>query len=155
LAADVAKILIVCSSGGHLDQALAMLPEPEHHEIVFATFLKPDALEKLAGRTAYGLHWPTNRSIRKAILNAGVAWKVMRRERPTVIISTGAAAAVPFFYLGKLLFRTRTVYVECIDRVDLATLTAKLVKPVTDLYVCQWPTQLPTMKRRVEVPRSR
>lgn len=149
------KVLCVCSSGGHLDQMLAVLPAPEDYEVVFATFDKPDAVAKLEGYKSYWLHWPTNRSIKNLFRNTVLALRVVRRERPHLIISTGAAAAVPFFFVGKFTGGTKNVFIECIDRISMPTLTAKLVRPVTDLYVCQWETQLSGYKERVHIGRSR
>lgn len=54
-----------------------------------------------------------------------------------MIISSGAAIAVPFFYIGKL-FGSKTVYIEVFDRIDASTLTGKLVYPVTDRFIVQW-----------------
>ena len=62
---------------------------------------------------------------------------MLRKERPDLIISTGAAVAVPFFYLGKLL-GAKTMYIEIFDRIDSPTLTGKLVYPVTDRFIVQW-----------------
>ena len=59
-------------------------------------------------------------------------------ERPDLIVSTGAAVAVPFFVVGRLL-GAKTVYIEIIDRMDSATLTGKLVYRFTDIFVVQWP----------------
>ena len=61
---------------------------------------------------------------------------MLRQTRPTVVVSSGAAIAVPFFWIGKLL-RIKTVYVEVIDRIDTRTMTARLCSPVTDLVVAQ------------------
>ena len=63
--------------------------------------------------------------------------RVIDAEKPDLILSTGAAAAVPFFYLGKL-FGAKTMYIEVFDRIDKPTLTGKLVYPVTDRVVVQW-----------------
>lgn len=149
------KVLCVCSSGGHLDQMLSVIPAPKDYDVVFATFDKPDALAKLQNYRSYWLHWPTNRSIINLLRNTLLALRVVREERPDLIISTGAAAAVPFFFVGKLVARSKNVFVECIDRISMPTLTAKLVRPVTDLYVCQWETQLREYPDRVNIGRSR
>ena len=45
---------------------------------------------------------PTNRSLRALASNLRLAWRVVRRERPDAILSTGAGLAVPFFLVGKL-----------------------------------------------------
>ncbi len=134
---------------------MVLLPAPDSYEVVVATFLKPDAIDKLEGFTVYGLKWPTNRSIIKALQNAAIAVRVIHREKPAVIVSSGAASAVPFFFVGKLLGRTKNVFVECIDRIELPTLTAKLVRPVTDIFISQWPSQLEGWENRIQLERSR
>lgn len=138
-----------------MDQMLAIFPAPEDYEIVFATFKKPDALSKIDGFPSYWLHWPTNRNVKNTLANTLLAIRIIRRERPDVIVSTGAAAAVPFFLVGKLLRGTKNIFIECIDRIAMPTLTARLVKPVTDRYICQWETQLSGFPHRVNIGRSR
>jgi UDP-N-acetylglucosamine:LPS N-acetylglucosamine transferase len=80
---------------------------------------------------------PTNRSLKGLIINTGIAWKVLRKEKPDLIISSGAAAAVPFFYLGKLM-GAKTVYIEIFDRIDRSTLSGRLAYLVADKFIVQW-----------------
>jgi beta-1,4-N-acetylglucosaminyltransferase len=149
------KVLLVCSSGGHLDQLLLLEDWLSAHDVAVATFLKPDSVDRVSHWRHYALHWPTNRNVANLIRNTLVAIRVMATERPDLVISSGAAGAVPFFYLAKCMPRCRTVFIECYDRIDLPTLTAKLVKPVTDLFVVQWSTQLPDWPRRADLGPSR
>lgn len=81
--------------------------------------------------------FPTNRNIKNLIRNTFLAIRVLKKEKPDLIISSGAAVAVPFFYLGKL-FGTKTIYIEVFDRINKPTLTGKLVYPVTDRFIVQW-----------------
>lgn len=81
--------------------------------------------------------FPTNRNIKNLIRNTFLAIRVLKKEKPDLIISSGAAVAVPFFYLGKL-FGTKTIYIEVFDRITKPTLTGKLVYPVTDRFIVQW-----------------
>ena len=74
------------------------------------------------------------------IKNTKIAWKVLKKERPDVIISSGAAVAVPFFYLGKL-FGAKLVYIEVFDRIDKPTMTGKMVYPIVDKFIVQWEEQ--------------
>lgn len=131
------KICLVGSSGGHLTQLYMLKPFWEKHERFWVTFDKEDARSLLKEEKMYGCYYPTNRSIKALIINTKLAWKVLREENPDLIISTGAAVAVPFFYLGKLL-KKKTIYVEVFDRVDKPTLTGKMVYPVTDKFIVQW-----------------
>lgn len=66
-----------------------------------------------------------------------MVWKVLRRERPDLIISSGAAVAVPFFYLDKLL-GAKLIYIEVFDRIDKPTMTGRMVYPIVDRFVVQW-----------------
>lgn len=101
------------------------------------TFDKEDARSLLEGEQVYPCYFPTNRNVKNLIRNTALAWKVLRKEKPDLIISTGAAVAVPFFYLGKL-FGAKTIYIEVFDRIDKPTLTGRLVYPITDRFVVQW-----------------
>ncbi len=113
----------------------------KRHERVWVTFDKPDARSLLDGeRVVYG-HHPTNRNARNAVKNTVLALRVLYRERPELIVSNGAGIAVPFFWVGKLVFGCRTVYVEVYDRIDSPTVSARLVKPVLDQMVIQWEDQ--------------
>lgn len=85
----------------------------------------------------YPCYYPTNRNVKNTIKNTILAFKILRKEKPDLIISSGAAVAVPFFWLGKL-FGAKTVYIEIFDRIDKPTLTGKLVYPVTDKFIVQW-----------------
>ena len=131
------KICLAGSSGGHLTHLYMLKPFWQEHDRFWVTFDKADAQSLLQGETMYPCHYPTNRNVKNLLRNTVLAWKILRKERPKLIISTGAAVAVPFFYLGKL-FGAKTVYVEVFDRIDKPTLTGRLVYPVTDLFVVQW-----------------
>ena len=80
---------------------------------------------------------PTNRNLWNLLRNTFLAIKVLHKEKPDLIISSGAAVAVPFFWLGKL-HGAKTIYIEVFDRINKHTLTGKLVYPVTDKFIVQW-----------------
>ena len=106
----------------------------------WVTFKKEDAVSLMENEKAYWAYFPSNRSIKNLIRNTLLALKILVKERPDIVISTGAAVAVPFFYVGKLL-RAKLIYVEVYDRIDSPTLTGKLVYPITDAFILQWPEQ--------------
>ena len=109
----------------------------ENKERFWVTFDKADAQSLLEGEKMYPCYFPTNRNIKNLIRNTFLSIKVLRKEKPNLIISSGAAVAVPFFWLGKL-FGAKTIYIEVFDRIDKSTLTGKLVYPVTDKFIVQW-----------------
>lgn len=134
-----AKICVPTSSGGHLTHMRMLMPVLERAADRFwVTFDKEDANTALRGERVYHCYFPTNRNVKNTVRNTLLAIRVLRRERPDLIVSSGAAIAVPFFVIGKLL-GAKTVYVEVFDRVDAPTLTGRLVRRFTDLFVVQWP----------------
>ncbi len=131
------KICLVGSSGGHLTHLYMLKEFWENHEHFWVTFDKADARGILTGERLFPCYFPTNRNLKNLLRNTFLAWKVLRAEKPDLIISSGAAVAVPFFYLGKL-FGAKTIYLEVFDRIDKPTVTGKLVYPVTDKFIVQW-----------------
>ncbi|MDS8186378.1 PssD/Cps14F family polysaccharide biosynthesis glycosyltransferase, partial [Streptococcus pneumoniae] len=106
-------------------------------ERFWVTFDKEDARSILGNEIFYPCHYPTNRNLKNLIKNTILAFNILRKEHPDIIVSSGAAVAVPFFYLGKI-FGAKTVYIEVFDRIDAPTMTGKLVYPVTDRFIVQW-----------------
>lgn len=134
------KICLVGSSGGHLTHLYMLKPFWNNKDRFWVTFDKEDARSLLEGENMYSCYFPTNRNIKNLIRNTIVAFKVIRKEKPDVIISSGAAVAVPFFYLGKL-FGAKLIYIEIFDRIDKPTLTGKMVYPIVDKFIVQWEEQ--------------
>lgn len=144
------RVLLACSTGGHLAQLLRLNQWWGQHDPVWATFDKVGARSLLAGQETVWAHHPTTRNIPNLLRNLALAWRVLRRERFDVIVSNGAGVAVPFFWLSRL-FGIVTVYIEVYDRIQLPTLTGRLCQPVTDLFLLQWPEQQPQYRRGVVV----
>ncbi len=131
------KVCLVGSSGGHLMHLYMLKPFWEKIERFWVTFDKEDAKSLLENEKMYPCYYPTNRSLKGLIINTKLAWKVLRKEKPDLIISTGAAVAVPFFYLGKL-FKAKCIYIEVFDRIDHSTLSGRIVYPIADKFIVQW-----------------
>jgi UDP-N-acetylglucosamine:LPS N-acetylglucosamine transferase len=74
----------------------------------------------------------------KFLLNLWEAYKILRRERPQVILSTGAGPAVPFALVGRVFFKTRMVFVESITRVERPSLTGRIMYQLADEFFYQW-----------------
>jgi UDP-N-acetylglucosamine:LPS N-acetylglucosamine transferase len=134
------RILMVCSSGGHLSQLVALRPWWEQHERMWVTFDTADARALLEHESVVYGYSPTTRNVPNLLRNSALARKVMADFRPELVFSDGAGIAVPYFYLARA-FGARTAYLEVIDRIDSASLTGRLVYPVTDSFLVQWPEQ--------------
>ena len=131
-------MLLVCSTGGHLLQLLELRHAWEDFPRVWVTFAKSDSASLLSGERVVHGHGPTNRNIPNLLRNIRLAWTVLRRERPSAILTTGAGVAVPFAWVGKLL-RIPTVYVESVTRIEGLSLSARMIAPVATRLYAQWP----------------
>lgn len=134
------KICFVTSSGGHLTHLIQLEDWWKDKERFWVTFEKEDSKSVLKDEKKYWCYYPTNRNIKNLIRNTFLAVKILLRERPDIIISTGAAPAIPFFYIGKLI-KAKLIYIEVYDRITKPTITGKIVYPITDLFVLQWEEQ--------------
>jgi UDP-N-acetylglucosamine:LPS N-acetylglucosamine transferase len=134
------RVLLVCSSGGHLVQLVRLRTWWESRERMWVTFPGPDSESQLVGEDVSIAYHPTTRNAVNAVRNIALAVRLVRRFRPDVVVSTGAGVAFPFFIVARLL-RIRTVYLEVFDRIDGPTLTGRLCYPITDLFLLQWEEQ--------------
>lgn len=131
------KLCLVCSSGGHLFQLYSLRPLWLNYARVWVSFSSVDANYLLKNEKVYRAHNPTNRNIKNMIKNSFLALRVLKIENPDVIISTGAGAAVPFLYIGRLLGK-KTIYIESLTRVKALSLSGKLIYPIVDHFLVQW-----------------
>jgi beta-1,4-N-acetylglucosaminyltransferase len=131
-------VLLVCSSGGHLMQLDALREAWEPYERLWVTFDKSDARHLLRDERVLHAYGPTNRNIPNLLRNLRLALTVIRRERPSAILTTGAGVAVPFAWVGRL-HGVSTVYVESFTRITGLSLSARMIAPVARRLYVQWP----------------
>jgi hypothetical protein len=134
------QVLLVGSSGGHLAQLLALEPWYRERDRAWVTFDTPDARSLLDGEDVVWAHHPTTRNVRNLVRNAFLALRVMRRRPVDAVVTTGAGVALPFVVAARLR-RIPTVYIEVYDRIDSATLTARLCRPFLSAMLVQWEEQ--------------
>ena len=132
------KICLICSTGGHLLSLYHLREFWERYPRFWVTFEGKDAEDILQGEKVYRAYSPTNRNIWNFFRNLFLAVKILTKERPEIIFSTGAGICVPFFYIARL-FRMKTVYIELFTRVNSLSLSAKLIYPFANHLLVQWP----------------
>ncbi len=73
---------------------------------------------------------------------------ILLRERPRLLVTTGAGVAVPLVYAAWLL-RVPVIWVEGIERVEGLSLSARLAAPATTRLFVQWPEAARRHRRAV------
>jgi beta-1,4-N-acetylglucosaminyltransferase len=140
------KICIAASDGGHMTEALFLRPAYAGHEVFLITYANP----RMGGLPFRICMVP--KFDRNPLKLTAVLWKVFtafRRERPKLVLSTGAEIAIPVFLMAKL-FRAKTVFIETLTRVERPSLTARILYPFADRFYVQNPESLKSFGPRAE-----
>lgn len=133
------------SPGGHLaelERATAGLRFLDRFDVTFAGGRPP--LEP--PRRSYHVCHP-RRSPWRTLLNVGQSLLIVLRERPQLVLSTGADVAVPICVLARLL-GARLVFIETAGELR-PSLSGRLVYPFAQLFIVQWPEKLVAFPRAV------
>jgi beta-1,4-N-acetylglucosaminyltransferase len=135
------QLLLVCSTGGHLLQLVALREAWGDFTRVWVTFDRGDSRSLLADEEVVLAYSPTNRNAKNLVLNLVLAFRLIQRSRPQAVVTTGAGVAVPFAWIARL-FGAKVVYVESVTRIDSPSLSCRLIRPVASRMYVQWPELL-------------
>lgn len=131
------RILAIASGGGHWVQLLRLRPAFEGHRVAFVTVR--DSYRTDVGDVPFytindATRWDKVGLVKMALR---LAW-ILVRERPHVIVSTGAAPGYFAIRFGKLL-GARTVWIDSIANVEEISMAGRIVGRSADLWLTQWP----------------
>ena len=132
------RICLVCSAGGHFYELHCLREAWEPYDRFWVTFASLDTQYVLRNDRVFTAYSPTNRSLKNLVRNLILAWKILAKEKPRVIVSTGAGVCVPFFLISRLK-GIKTVYIESLARIHKLSLTGRMVYPLADEFIVQWP----------------
>jgi len=132
------KIMLVCNGGGHLTEMLFLMKAFEGNDVLFLTYDDP-RIKNLEYRKYVIENIGTN--ISKMIKMSFKIFKILRKEKPNLIISTGSEIAIPSFILAKF-FRIKTIYIESWCRVKTRSGTGRILYYFSDIFLVQWPNLL-------------
>lgn len=137
------KIMFAASSGGHLEQLLMLKPLMEKYDSILVTEKTKYGTGKTDVKTYYVRQ--INRKelmfVPKMIGNTVKSLWILIKERPTVMITTGVLATIPFALLMKL-FGKKLIYIESFAKVTSKTLSGKLLYKYADQFYVQWEEML-------------
>ncbi|WP_455374321.1 hypothetical protein [Limibacillus halophilus] len=132
------KILAVASGGGHWIQLLRLRPAFEGANTVYVS-VQADQAADVAPHRFHQVP-DANRSTKLML-----AWQLMRilyillRERPSFVISTGAAPGYLAIRLGGLM-GARTLFIDSIANAEQLSLSGHLASAHADVMLTQWPS---------------
>ena len=129
------KILAIASAGGHWTQLMRLRTAFAGADVVFVSTRDMAS----ANRDSRFLLVPDANRFEKMSMLRLIArmGRIVLRERPDVVISTGAAPGFIGLAFGRLV-GARTIWVDSLANVDRLSLSGKLARPVADLWLTQW-----------------
>jgi len=130
------RVLAVASGGGHWIQLQRMRPAFEHHACTYVSTLRSYGKE-ITSAKFYFVHDATRWNKLGLVLLAFQMLLILVRERPNVVISTGAAPGYFALLFGKLL-GARTIWVDSIANSGELSLSGRMVSRFADLWLTQW-----------------
>jgi beta-1,4-N-acetylglucosaminyltransferase len=128
------KICVVSSCGGHLTEVRALRSVYGKYDCFYVLndlILLPEDMQE---RTYFIRH--SERDL-VFLLNLMEAWRILKKERPHLILSTGAGPVIPFALIGKL-FGIHTIFIETLARVKVPSLTGTIMYRLADRFFYQW-----------------
>ena len=130
------KICVPSSAGGHFTEVNVLKKFFEENETFYVVPDEKRMKLLLKNKKAYFVKNP-GRKIFLTIKNIFKAYKIMRKEMPQLVVSTGASVAIPYSIFGKL-FGAKLIFIESICRTKKKSFSGRIMYHFSDLFFVQW-----------------
>lgn len=137
------KICFAASSGGHFEQLLMLKPLMNKYES-FIVAERTHYEINTGGIPVFFLRQVNRREVFFAFsmfINTLSSAKILLKEKPDVVVTTGVLAMVPLSLLAKL-FGKKLIYIESFAKTNTPTVTGKLLYKFADQFYVQWESML-------------
>ncbi len=135
---DKLRVCLAASAGGHISQLLKIAGSSQRYH-TFCVTTSEIVREKLR---EYGKVYVVGECNRQHLLKSLLVLlrciRITFKELPDVVISTGAAPGGILCLVSKIL-GAKIVWVDSIANVERLSLSGRLIRPVADLFLTQWP----------------
>jgi UDP-N-acetylglucosamine:LPS N-acetylglucosamine transferase len=130
------RILAIASGGGHWVQLLRLRPAFVGEHVAYATVHR-DYRSDVGAAPFYVVPDATRWNRLGLVQLAFRVFRIMLRERPDVVVTTGAAPGYFAVVLGRL-FGARTCWIDSMANVRTLSLAGKKAGRFSDLWLTQW-----------------
>jgi UDP-N-acetylglucosamine:LPS N-acetylglucosamine transferase len=145
------KVCFICSSGGHLTELLPIgkrLAKNRQNKQFWITFRNPMTENTLKNEKYYLVHDP----IRNPLIFLKLIFHSLYlfiKERPDVVITTGAGMAVPLSIIAKLVGK-KLVFIESFCRTRSPSISGRLLYWFSNKFYVQWEQNLRYYGKKAE-----
>lgn len=132
------KICLVASSGGHLSQLLKLSESWKRHKTFCVTTTDVVGRKIQEFGKVYVVGECNRNHLIRVIKVLFRCIRIVLRERPDVLISTGAAPGCMVCFLSKII-GAKVVWIDSITNIEKMSLSGRMVRYIADLFLVQWP----------------
>ena len=132
------RVLAIASAGGHWVQMRRLSGALEGFDVAYVSTYA-DLAESVAGHRFYAVTDVTRRNPFRLFGAALQLWRVLRKERPDVVVTTGALPGLVGIAIAKLLTPARTVWIDSIANCDEISTSGRKARRFADQWLTQWP----------------
>jgi UDP-N-acetylglucosamine:LPS N-acetylglucosamine transferase len=132
------RILIVASGGGHWIQMRRLAPAFAGLDVAFVS-VQPDYGEEVPGHRFYSVRDVTRWDRWNLIVLIGQLLRILLRERPRVVLTTGSGPGMVALALAKYLLGAKTMWIDSIANCEQMSFSGMQARRFADVWLTQWP----------------
>lgn len=130
------KILAIASIGGHWKQLLRIVPLDNSIEVVFVS-THPKCATMVEESKFYTIKDFSRWDLYKIVPVFFHAIKILRKEKPNAVLSTGAAPGLVMLFAAKLL-QIKTCWIDSVANVQCLSMSGKIASKFANRTYTQW-----------------
>jgi UDP-N-acetylglucosamine:LPS N-acetylglucosamine transferase len=131
------KIAIISSCGGHLAEVRTLANAYSKYDHFYVINDHIENVTELKAKVIFIKHSERDFYF---FYNLFEAYVILKREKPDVLLSTGAGPIVPFTIIALLFFKTHIIYIETMASIEKPSLTGRIMYYLVKDFYYQWKT---------------
>jgi UDP-N-acetylglucosamine:LPS N-acetylglucosamine transferase len=132
-----ARLLAIASGGGHWVQLQRLCPAFEGFEVTFVSTFD-HYVTQVDGHRFYVVPNASRFELKGFLPGMWRALKILCRERPDAIVTTGSAPMLAFLLLGRMI-GAKTLWVDSLANPERMSSSGRLARKIAHQTVSQWP----------------
>jgi UDP-N-acetylglucosamine:LPS N-acetylglucosamine transferase len=132
------KVMAIASGGGHWVQLMRLRPALDGMNVFYVSMDKTAAVD-VPGQRYYTIRDASRKQKWGFFVVMLQLFRILLKERPKVVITTGSAPALIALILAKYLFRAKTIWVDSIANAERLSTSGKTAGRFADIWLTQWP----------------
>lgn len=129
---------LAASAGGHASELMKLAACWKGYDCFFVTTSRVVERQMAQYGRVYVVPESNRRQPFRILRTLACCMKIMIRERPNAVVTTGAAVGCLLSFLGKLS-GARVAWIDSIANSEGLSLSGRLARPFADLVLTQWP----------------